>query len=82
MTGFGGADVFVFDDGDGADTITDFANAFDTFDLTAVAGLDDFSDLTVIDNGATVTVNYGTGSFTRANISDAALVDASDFVLA
>ena len=48
----------------------------------AVAGVDDFSDLTVIDNGATVTVSYGTGSFTLANVGNAALIDASDFVFA
>ena len=82
MTGFGGADVFVFDDGDGADTITDFANGSDTCELTAVAAVDEFSDLTVIDNGSTVTVNYGTGSFTFANVGNAALIDASDFVFA
>jgi hypothetical protein len=82
MTSFGGADVFVFDDGDGADTITDFANGTDKFDVTAVAGVADFSDLTVIDNGATVTVNYGTGSFTITNIGNPALIDATDFVFA
>ena len=82
MTGFGGADVFVFDDGDGADTITDFANGSDKCDLTQVAAVDEFSDLTVIDNGATVTVDYGTGSFTFANIANAALIDATDFVFA
>ena len=36
----------------------------------------------MIDNGATVTVNYGTGSFTLANVANPALVDASDFVFA
>jgi Ca2+-binding RTX toxin-like protein len=82
LTSFGGADVFVFDDADGADTITDFANGSDNVDLTAVAGVDEFSDLTVIDNGATVTVNYGTGTFTLANIGNAGLIDASDFIFA
>ena len=60
--------------------LTDFANGSDTCDLTAVAGVDDSPTSTVIDNGATVTVNYGTGSFTFANIANAALIDASDFV--
>ena len=72
LTGGSGNDDFVFDDGDGADTVTDFQNGADQFDLTAVAGVDDIGDLTIIDNGATVTVNYGTGSFTIANLADPA----------
>ena len=60
LTGGSGADDFIFDDGHGADTVTDFQNGSDQFDLTAVAGIDDIGDLTIIDNGATVTVNYGT----------------------
>ena len=50
--------------------MTDFQNGADQFDLTAVAGIDDIGDLTIIDNGATVTVNYGTGSFTITNLAD------------
>ena len=41
LTGGSGADEFVFDDGDGDDTVTDFQNGSDQFDLTAVAGVDD-----------------------------------------
>ena len=63
LTGAGGADNFVFDDGDGADTVTDFQNGSDQFDLIGVAGVDDFGDLDLTDNGASVTVDYGTGSF-------------------
>ena len=37
-----------------------------------MAGIDDIGDLTIIDNGATVTVNYGTGSFTITNLADPA----------
>ena len=36
--------------------MTDFQNGDDQFDLCAVAGIDDIGDLTIIDNGATVTV--------------------------
>ena len=80
LTGGGGNDDFVFDDGDGADTVTDFQNGADQFDLSAVAGVNDIGDLTIIDNGATVTVNYGTGSFTIANLADPAPLDAGDFI--
>ena len=36
--------------------------------------------ITITDNGATVTVNYGTGSFTITNLADPAQLDASDFL--
>jgi hypothetical protein len=45
-----------------------------------VAGVAGFADLAVIDNGATVTVDYGTGSFTIANLADPGQLDASDFL--
>jgi Ca2+-binding RTX toxin-like protein len=82
VTGGSGADVFVFADGDGFDTVTDFANGSDRFNLKGVPGVDSFSDLDVIDNGATVTVDYGTGSFTISNVGNPALIDASDFIFA
>ena len=80
LTGGSGSDDFIFDDGHGADTVTDFQNGSDQFDLTAVAGVDDIGDLTITDNGATVTVNYGTGSFTITNLADPASLDAGDFI--
>ena len=80
LIGGSGADDFIFDDGHGADTVTDFQNGSDQFDLTAVAGIDDIGDLTIIDNGATVTVNYGTGSFTITNLADPGQLDAGDFL--
>ena len=80
MTGYGGADLFIFDDGDGSDTVVDFQNGSDRFDLTAVAGIDDIGDLIIVDNGPTVTVNYGSGSFTIANLGNPAALDAADFL--
>ena len=80
LTGGTGSDDFFFDDGHGADTVTDFQNGSDQFDLSAVAAIDAIGDLTIIDNGATVTVNYGTGSFTIANLADPGQLDASDFL--
>jgi Ca2+-binding RTX toxin-like protein len=80
LTGGGGADDFVFGDGDGFDIVTDFQNGSDRFDLKAVAAVATFADLAVIDNGPTVTVDYGTGSFAIANVDNPLLIDASDFV--
>jgi serralysin len=82
LTGGGGADDFVFGDGDGIDTVTDFQNGADQFDLTGVAGVDEFSDLVLTDLGASVKVDYGTGSFELANVASVATVDAGDFIFA
>ena len=72
----------VFDDGDGADIVTDFQNGSDKCDLTQVAGIDEFSDLVLTDTGAGVEVDYGTGSFELANVANFASIDASDFIFA
>ena len=82
LSGGAGSDDFIFDDSHGADTVTDFQNGADQFDLSAVAGIDNIGDLTIIDNGATVTVSYGTGSFTIANLADPGQLDAGDFIFA
>jgi Ca2+-binding RTX toxin-like protein len=79
LTGGAGDDVFIFADGDGDDIVTDFQNGADRFDLSAVDDVDGFSDLAIVDNGFTVTVDYGTGSFELDNASNPALIDASDF---
>ena len=80
LNGGSGADTFVFDDDGGADTINDFANGSDKFDLTAVTAVDDFSDLVLTDTGSGVRIDYGTGSFELANVSDISTLDANDFV--
>jgi len=45
------------------DTVTDFENGADKFDLRGVAGVDDRSDLHMTDTGTDVLVVYGSGSF-------------------
>jgi Ca2+-binding RTX toxin-like protein len=45
LTGGNGDDTFVFADGFGADTVTDYRACHDQFDLTGVAGVHDFGDL-------------------------------------
>ena len=59
--------MFVFDDGDGADT-SPISPTVRQVRPDRGGRVDEFSDLAVIDNGATVTVDYGTGSFTLANV--------------
>ena len=82
LTGGSGADAFVFDDGHGADTVTDFQNGVDTVDLTAVGGVDEFGDLVITDTGPGVLIDYGTGTVLLANVGNVGDVDASDFLFA
>ena len=65
LTGDLGADVFVFNDADGFDTITDFEKDTDTIDLVSL-GIT-YADLTISDDGVNATIAYsddGSGSIT------------------
>lgn len=82
---YGGADNdrFVFLDGDGTDTVADFANnGVEKFDLSGlVSGAQSFGQLVVTDTaGPGVTVSYGTGSFLVLNINATAQIDVADFL--
>jgi Ca2+-binding RTX toxin-like protein len=81
LTGSTGTDTFVFADNSGSDTVTDFANGSEKFDLQAVAGLTSFSQLVLTDTGPGVLVDYRTGSFLIANASNFSSIDATDFLL-
>ena len=65
LTGNGGADIFVYRDNDGTDTITDFAPGVDRIDLTGVAGHYALSDLDIFQDGANTVISFepaqGTG---------------------
>ncbi len=78
LTGSPGTDAFVFSDNGGSDTVTDFANGSEKFDLQAVAGLDSFSQLVLADTGPGVHVDYGTGSFLITNASNFSSIEATD----
>jgi len=80
LKGGSNPDTFVFDSGDGADTILDFESGLDAIDLTAT-GLG-FGDLTITDNGqGDAVVSYGGGDeITVLNL--AGQLDATDFVFA
>src|SRR4051812_25906959 len=45
LEGRKGADIFVFEDGGGADGIEDFQNNKDRIDLTGISGVNSFSDI-------------------------------------
>jgi len=81
MRGGAGADQFLYTAGlSGADTILDFADGSDTIRFQGVAGLDDFSDLTLSTNGAgwaVITLPDGS-TITLTGITQGQ-VDASDF---
>lgn len=59
MTGGGGHDTFVLGASTGDDLVTDFEKG-DLLDLTAVAGVDDMSDLTIVTDGGDVVISWGT----------------------
>ncbi|WP_258767759.1 S-layer family protein [Bradyrhizobium arachidis] len=65
LTGGNGADTFVYADGDGADTITDFDRTQgDTIDLTGLSGLFTLADVqskATVSGGNTI-INVGSGN--------------------
>lgn len=75
LTGGGGADVFVFDGTDGADTITDFNVADDYIDVTDWAS-SSYADLSVTYGGGNAVIAYGANSITLLNVAENSLSDA------
>jgi predicted extracellular nuclease len=78
LTGGDGADVFAFDAGFGTDLVADFQDGVDLFEMQ-IAGLTNFSQLTVAQNLADVVVLYSGNSFTIAN-QTVANITAADFM--
>ncbi|MDJ1008505.1 MAG: M10 family metallopeptidase C-terminal domain-containing protein [Paracoccaceae bacterium] len=85
LSGNFNADTFVFADGCGNDTITDFEalNAFEKIDLSALTAIVDFADLManhISPSGADVVIDAGGGdSITCLDVALSDL-DASDFI--
>ncbi len=84
MYGDGGDDVFVFATGHGDDTIYDFTAGADKIDLTGIAGITNFNDLSITesDDGVTIdlTKNGGGTIFLDGTALDN--LDAGDFIFA
>ncbi|WP_262689391.1 hypothetical protein [Kordiimonas aestuarii] len=83
LAGTSGADNFAFSDNHGHDVVTGFNTDEDTLDLTAITGLDDFSDLNAADtslDGTDGVLLYTGGENTIfiAGITAAELSSATD----
>ncbi|WP_161140691.1 beta strand repeat-containing protein [Propylenella binzhouense] len=78
LFGEDGADVFAFADDVGRDTVGDYLDGIDWFDLSAQTGATEFADLSFTANAGGVLVDYGTGEFFVAG-ADIADFDSSDF---
>lgn len=78
LEGGAGADTFVFDAAWGSDTLIDFADGEDMFDMSGL-GIT-FGDLSVTANGAgDAVIEYDGNSITLTGV-DVGLIDAADFV--
>jgi Ca2+-binding RTX toxin-like protein len=82
LTGKGGADIFVFSDSFGDDTVTDFKNGADKIDLSGCSDFESFKALKsghlTFEKGGALISNDGDMLFI-ANLTKAQL-DASDFI--
>ncbi|MCB1449645.1 MAG: hypothetical protein KDJ67_05905 [Nitratireductor sp.] len=69
------ADTFEFDANWGFDAVYDFELGKDLVHFTGIAGLTQFSDLTLIDGGANVTVVFGGDAITFYGVTESQLVN-------
>ena len=82
LEGGAGADTFVFETGHGTDTIADFTAGEDVIDLSAIAGIVDFDDLTITVERGNAVIDlsaHGGGRITLEGVSPSDL-NADDFV--
>lgn len=77
LTGGAGADRFVFATGSGTDTVRDFQNGIDRFEIGS--GADRFSQVTVADAGANVRISFSNVVIVVENVAHTA-IGASDFI--
>ena len=77
----GAVDTFEFDANWGFDAVYDFELGIDQVRFNAVAGLTQFSDLTLYDGGANVTVAFGADAITFYGVTQAQLeANSGDFL--
>lgn len=77
LRGGNGEDVFQFRASDRNDTILDFTQGEDRIEI--LSGANEFSDLSIEQDGAHVLISFGAGQVTVIS-DDAAAFDASDFI--
>jgi Ca2+-binding RTX toxin-like protein len=80
LTGGRGKDTFAFASGWGTDTITDFKHGTDKLDLKAVANLDSFAQLSLVQSGFDTKVGFGSDYIVLKNV-DVATLTTTDFLL-
>ena len=79
LGGDSGADRFIFQNGWGDDIIADFQNGLDIIDMSNVAGVNSFSDLTVTFSAGSTFVSYE-GDEIRLFAVNIANIGAEDFL--
>ena len=82
LTGGLNDDIFVFADGDGVDTVTDFEDGIDLLDVSAML-VADSSGFVITGNSTTnVTVDFGAGDTVTLIGVSPITVDDADFLFA
>jgi Ca2+-binding RTX toxin-like protein len=89
LYGDAGSDTFVFELGDGADTIYGWEDAAtgsqDRIDLSVYAGLTGFGDLVITVTGANIQIGFGalgTDTITLAGVATSSNLSGEDFIFA
>ena len=80
LTGGQGKDIFAFGVAAGDDRVTDFENGHDRIRFEGIAGVDDFSDLTITAVGSDVLITWGTGDSILLEGTPIGVIGASDFL--
>jgi Ca2+-binding RTX toxin-like protein len=77
---YGGADAdrFVYTTGGGTDTVSDWQDGIDVLEFNQVAGIDDFNDLTIVDNGGNAEIFFGSDKLLVV-VGAASHIDSHDF---
>jgi hypothetical protein len=78
MTGGQDADTYVVGDGSGDDHVTDFEKK-DVIEIEGVAGVDDFSDLTIVNIGGSAVISWGTSDTLTLDGYKASKLTAANF---
>ncbi|HEX8571201.1 MAG TPA: calcium-binding protein [Allosphingosinicella sp.] len=78
LTGGQGEDSFVFGPGSGDDHVTDFAKK-DSIAIKGIPGVDDFSDLNIVNVGGSAVISWGTSDSITLDGYKASKLSAADF---